>query len=692
MQFRRDIRKPVNALPALALLSLLLSACSHTPVKGASAATPLIAPASTPLARQDKDNAPSEAPAGYYDTQGNAWTQDEIDEMLGVTEMEPVTLSPEELAKFGNLWDRVRAGFRMNLSVDNPRIAVQRNWFSKRQDYLDRMTARASHYLYHTVTEAEKRGIPVELALLPVIESSYDPFAYSPAQAAGMWQFIPGTGKIYGLKQNYWYDGRRDVTESTRAAYTYLSQLYAKYGSWELVLAAYNAGPGTIDRAINKNAAAGLPTDYWSLDLPGETMAYVPRFLAVAQLVLSPQTYGITLNPIVNQPQFRVAKARSQVDLSQVAKLAGLTLKQLYQLNPGYTRWATDPDEAHTVLVPVGTPTEFDDHLAALPPAERLVVQRYQTRKKDTLAKIAARFHVSPENLRHLNRTAFGKKGKVPAGRWLVISQYREKADYYDKSSGPAPSRVARVNNTELVQDVADSRADATASPDAAPVDAALASVRPQQAANADTAATSREAGKDKADAKAPSRDVKSGKETSDTRLAANRKPVDKSDSFDRRRDKEYHKVRPGETLFSIARAHDVPPKDLARWNDMKYSDSLRPGKKLLILLASSEEADTETPAPAVAAKDAKDTRETKLRKGKGKEKSARLAARDRKESQDRADKDSIKRIKYEVRRGDTLYSISRRYNVSVSQIQTWNKGSRNIRPGQDLVLYLAKN
>ncbi|MGB4342883.1 MAG: transglycosylase SLT domain-containing protein, partial [Moraxellaceae bacterium] len=232
-----------------------------------------------------------------------------------IEEEEPLLLDAQDIAEAGNLWERTRSGFKLDLTLDNERIAAQRNWYSQHQSHLDRVTLRAARYLHYTVSEAEQRGIPTELALLPVIESSYNPFAYSHASAAGMWQFIPGTGKIFGLKQNWWFDGRRDVIESTRAAYDFLTQLHSKFGSWELALAAYNAGPGAVQRSINRNLAEGLPADFWSLRLPSETMSYVPRFLAMAQLIKSPESFGVSLRPIMDQPYFRVVDTNGQIDL-----------------------------------------------------------------------------------------------------------------------------------------------------------------------------------------------------------------------------------------------------------------------------------------------------------------------------------------------------------------------------------------
>lgn len=299
--------------------------------------------------------------SGYLD----ANSLDSLEDLLSATDMRAVEGDRLLVLKHGDVWKRMTVGFKMNSDHWNPRIDAQRGWFISRQPYLDRLSARASRYLYHTVKEAERRGLPTELALLPVIESSYDPAATSSAAAAGLWQFIPSTGRIYGLKQSSQYDGRRDVVESTRAAYEFLGSLYNQFGSWELALAAYNAGPGRIQQAINRNKAAGLPTDYWSLKLPEETMNYVPRFLAVAQIIKNPNAYNINLPPIANRPHFREVTVGA-VSLNEVASITGLSRAELYQLNPGHRGEWIDSSSPMRILIPADLSPSVDARLKKL--------------------------------------------------------------------------------------------------------------------------------------------------------------------------------------------------------------------------------------------------------------------------------------------------------------------------------------
>jgi len=357
----------LSLLSAMALTGLLVG-CSSQPVqRGQGVAIPLPNKAQqTQQAKQQRASGRTFA-AGQQQGLLDADSLDQLELLLEATDMQAVETNRLSVLRHGDLWDRMRAGFKMNLAQSNSRIAAQQSWFVTRQSYLDRLTARASRYLYHTVSEAEKRGLPTELALLPVIESSYDPAATSNAAAAGMWQFIPSTGKIYGLRQDALYDGRRDVVESTRAAYDFLSSLYNQFGSWELALAAYNCGGGCVQRSINRNAAAGLPTDFWSLRLPTETMNYVPRFLAVAQIVNNPVRHNVNFPAIANRPHFREVPIAGQVRLSDAASLLGMTEQELFVLNPGFRQGVTTPQGPHRLLIPTSFAPHYDAQLQRLP-------------------------------------------------------------------------------------------------------------------------------------------------------------------------------------------------------------------------------------------------------------------------------------------------------------------------------------
>ncbi|MCG6814096.1 LysM peptidoglycan-binding domain-containing protein [Moraxella catarrhalis] len=360
-----QILKPLS----LAISSCILVACSSTgtPAKPVSQ-TPKPIPQAKPSQQinissgnTNLGNTKTGADVDVLDVQ----MLDALEALLQATDMSMVEGDELAIQRYGNLWDRVRRGYRIN-EMTNARIEAQKSWFYTRQTYLDRLTARASRYLHHTVAEAERRGIPSELALLPIIESSYDPTATSNAAAAGLWQFIPSTGRIYGLNQSATYDGRRDVIESTRAAYDFLTSLYNQFGSWELALAAYNAGPGRVSRAIKANQDQGLPTDYWSLKLPTETMNYVPRFLAVAQIVRSPNAYGINLPAIANHSHFRTVPVNYGVSLSEVATVTGLSVSELRLLNPALLNFTVDEIGPNRIVIPDSLPNQIDNQLASL--------------------------------------------------------------------------------------------------------------------------------------------------------------------------------------------------------------------------------------------------------------------------------------------------------------------------------------
>jgi len=318
-----------------------------------------------------------------------------------------------------SIWPKIRNNFQLDLSQSNPKIIAQRNWYLRHPKYLSRVIRRAGPYLYFITEEIKKRDIPMELALLPIVESAFDPFAYSHSKASGIWQFIPGTGKVYGLKQNWWYDGRRDVIASTNGALNYLTDLNKRFdGDWLLALAAYNSGGGTVNKAMRKNRRKGRPTDFWSLALPRETRAYVPKLIALAQIFESPEKFGITLDPLPNTPYFELVTLKGQIDLAQASQLAGLKINELYRLNPGFNRWATDPEGPHRLVVPIANAEPLRQGLAKLSLSERVQWKRYKIKSGDSLSTIAAKFNTKASVLRQVNQL---KGNLIRAGKTLLI-------------------------------------------------------------------------------------------------------------------------------------------------------------------------------------------------------------------------------------------------------------------------------
>jgi membrane-bound lytic murein transglycosylase D len=304
-----------------------------------------------------------------------------------------------------DIWSRIRSGYSLQGNkVDERRIDNQLDVFGNPQRFFDTMGSRASPYLHYIVGELEQRKMPLELALLPIVESGYNPRAVSPRNAAGLWQIMPRTGTRFGLYQNSWYDGRKDIVESTRAALDYLELLHERFnGDWYLALAAYNAGEGSVDRAINFNRRRGRPTDYWSLPLPAETCKYVPRLLALSRILELPSDHAVELNPIPDAQTFVPVKVREQINLRQAVIVAGMDSEQFFDLNPAYTNGFTPPNNGSTVLVPAAEKPNFVKALREQPRATAIYYETYRIRPGDTLAAIARRFHTSVDALRAAN-------------------------------------------------------------------------------------------------------------------------------------------------------------------------------------------------------------------------------------------------------------------------------------------------
>jgi membrane-bound lytic murein transglycosylase D len=303
-----------------------------------------------------------------------------------------------------DVWERIRKGYAIP-DLNNPLVATHSTWYSARPDYLHRITQRASRYLYHVVQELEKRDMPMELALLPFIESAFNPQAYSSAKAAGLWQFIPSTGRDYNLKQNTFRDDRRDVLASTNAALTYLQRLYGMFGDWQLALAAYNWGEGSVSRAIAKAKAAGRPTDYNSLSayMPAETRNYYPKLQAVKNIIAAPAQYGIELPVVENQPYFVTIKKTRDIDIKLAAQLAELPMEEFKALNPQFNRPVITGSPTTQILLPLSNAEKFKTNLSNWTRALSSWTAHKVTAARERIENIAAKFKTTPEVIREVN-------------------------------------------------------------------------------------------------------------------------------------------------------------------------------------------------------------------------------------------------------------------------------------------------
>jgi membrane-bound lytic murein transglycosylase D len=320
-----------------------------------------------------------------------------------------------------DVWARIRKGFGIPDLVDNSLVNNQTTWYTSRPDYIGRTTKRASMYLYHVVEELEKRGMPTELALLPFIESAFNPQAYSSAKAAGMWQFIPSTGRDFNLKQNMFKDERRSVIASTDAALTYLQKLYDMFGDWQLALAAYNWGEGSVQRAIRKAEAAGKPIDFNSLSayMPAETRNYVPKLQAVKNIIATPEAYGISLPKVDNQPYFVAVSKTRDIDVKLAAQLAELPMDEFKALNPQFNRPVITGSSNTQILLPQGNAEKFKSNLAKWTHALSSWTAHKITNARTRIETIAAKFHTTPEVIREANNIP--PKMLLKAGSTILV-------------------------------------------------------------------------------------------------------------------------------------------------------------------------------------------------------------------------------------------------------------------------------
>jgi len=350
---------------------------------------------------------------------------------------------PPPVAPPEDVWDRLRGGFALDGS-EHERVVQQLGHYSQHPLYMGQISERAAPYLHYIVEAVESRGMPMEVVLLPVVESGFQPHAYSSGHAAGIWQFIPGTGEHYGLKNTWWYDGRRDVIAATEAALNYLDRLQSLFdGDWKLAFAAYNAGEGTVLRAIRSNEERGEPTDFWNLSLPRETMAYVPRLLAVRALIENPEYHQQELISIPNSPFLRVVEVGSQIDLSLAAELADISMETLSMLNPGFSRWATDPDGPHVLALPLDNAEQFKRALADLPVKQRMRWHQHVVAPGETLSHIASRYSTTVGLVQEANNL---RGHVIRAGATLLVPAAG--ATHAGAAPGQGQSGLQRIEYT----------------------------------------------------------------------------------------------------------------------------------------------------------------------------------------------------------------------------------------------------
>ena len=363
------------------------------------------------------------------------------------------------------LWYRLSMGFQLAPSVSHPEVKRWLAWYQKHPAHIGRLQRRSAMWLGYVLQEVEERDMPSELALLPAVESAYDPLAYSHGRAAGLWQFIPNTAKHLGLQNNWWFDARRDVPQSTAAALKYLAYLHRRFDNWLHALAAYNAGEGNVSAAIRRNKRNGLATDFWSLKLPNETRAYVPKLLALAEIIRDPALYGVDLRAMPNNVDFDIVETGGQIDIAQAAQLAALSADSLRLHNPGLNRWATPPDGPHRLVMPRYAAKRFSQALAKLPSDQRVQWTRHKVRAGESLSEIAMKYGSSVSLIREINQLG---NNTIRAGKQLLVAsgqnslarypsmapqgdgfQQRERKRYQVKS-GDSLSVIAHRHNVSI--------------------------------------------------------------------------------------------------------------------------------------------------------------------------------------------------------------------------------------------------
>ncbi len=512
-----------------------------------------------------------------------------------ITEAEALAIP--QLVNNADLWERIRRGFVMH-ELNMPAVQTQEQFYAQKQDYIKRFVARGSRYLYHIVEELERRNLPTEIALLPIIESAFNPQAASTAKASGMWQFIPSTGTHFGLKQDWHADHRRDVMLSTKAALDYLEKLHGMFNSWELAFAAYNCGEGCVGRAIKANQARGLATDFASLNLPNETRAYVPKLIAVKNIVLSPASYGVELTTVDNKPYFSKVPAPAKIDVKLAAKLAEMPVDEFSALNPAFNRPVAASGTGY-FLVPTENAELFSTNLKLYQSLNGPMVswQTVTARKGESLDVVARRYGMTGSYLRATGGPFAERKGKfLKPATFMVPMAGQAKA-----MTAMLDKKVA-LKNAQISADINTINAPIITESAPSPVEAIKTRTSYRVAAGDTLHSIASRTGTSVQTLRNLNRlknnNLKVGQQltltsasepvaatvvaaTSDTR--ANTASRNVAAAPKKTTKPALYTVRSGDTLFAIATKFNVPVDNLLRWNRLKTKSVLAVGHRLKV-------------------------------------------------------------------------------------------------------------
>lgn len=354
-----------------------------------------------------------------------------------------------------NIWNALGGHFELTREADNAEVDRYVREFANAPYYLNELATNAAPYIFYVSEQLQKRDMPAVLALMPMVESDYDPFTYSSRGAVGLWQLMPGTATGFGLRINWWYDGRRDIVASTNVALNFLQYLHDRFHNWLLAIAAYNTGEGTVDAAIRYNKRLGRPTDFWDLPLPYQTRAYVPKILALARIIQNQKTYHVHLKPVVNHAVFSTMELSDPINFSQLAKIAGTNLKTLRKLNPGFRRDQASPNRSYDLLIPIGNTLILANNLLAEEQKKQhqhsVKLKYHRVKMGESLGVLAKRYHTRISAIKESNRLDsnvihVGEKLFIPTNSTKIVQQDHENNKLnISESNIPGPKEIIYI-------------------------------------------------------------------------------------------------------------------------------------------------------------------------------------------------------------------------------------------------------